>query len=58
MTATAMEKIPQGIPVTWKGKALTHFWPYRSPDGTVLGYVTRYDRIGEKKDVVPFFEPR
>ncbi len=47
--------IPRGIHTTWNDKSLKHFWTYKAPDTTVLGHVARYDTIGEKKEVIPFF---
>jgi hypothetical protein len=43
-----------GIPHAWKGKPRTGFWEYRDLNGSLLGYVARFDGP-EGKDVVPYF---
>lgn len=45
------------IPHTYKGKALTYAWTYRSPEGELPGVVGRYDDSDGHKDVVPHFRP-
>lgn len=43
------------LPKQFKGKPLVWAWPYRRADGEVFGWVGRYQRNSEKKDIVPFF---
>lgn len=44
------------IPQMFKGKALTKIWPYKNPQGEIIGAVARYDGVSGK-DVVPYFKP-
>ncbi len=43
------------LPKQFKGKPFVWAWPYRRADGKVFGWVGRYQRSREKKDIVPFF---
>lgn len=43
-----------GIPKAWKGKPRTGLWEYRDLNGSLLGYVARFDGEGGK-EVVPYF---
>lgn len=49
-------EIPLGIRPTYNGKQLVMFWPYLNIDGSVLGYVVRYQGDDGNKDIVPHFE--
>lgn len=44
------------VPQTYNNKSLIHHWAYENQDGELLGAVGRYEKVGEKKDVVPFFK--
>jgi len=43
-----------GLPKAWKGKPRTGLWEYRDLNGSLLGYVCRFDGP-DGKEVVPFF---
>ena len=48
--------LPDGISFNYRGSILTDYWPYLTPEGSVLGYVCRYDNAAAKtKDIIPYF---
>ncbi len=47
--------LPKGIPTSWFRKPARHLYDYRDTDGSLLGWVVRY-QSGDEKDIIPFFK--
>jgi len=45
----------QGIPQTFNKKPRRFVWEYRGNQGEPIGYVSRFDDDGKKKEIVPYF---